>query len=208
MITALLLSVLLGTTATVVLIIYLIDRINRLEQASRLAQLNQPAAPSQLAVAQDNGFLGFQGKALWDVMCGKVPEGFNPDDLIALKPRYEQVIQKHIDTIFSQGKADAENGIPSKNPSPGIILPMLRGEVRSWLPPANVAVIYKIGYEFANAREDQLNYLATSLDETVGDLFARVEITLGTLFSTRLLTPNESESGSGTDTAIEVAKDD
>ncbi len=194
MITALLLSVLLGTTATVVLIIYLIDRINRLEQASRKAQFNQPIGATQQAVTQDNGFLGFQGKALWDVMCGKVPEGFNPDDLIALKPRYEQVIQKHIDTIFSQGKADAENGIPAKNPSPGIMLSMLRGEVRSWLPPANVAVIYKIGYEAGNAREDQIAYLATSLDETVGDIYSRVEITLAASFSSRLLMPADIET--------------
>lgn len=195
MITALLLSVLLGTTATVVLIIYLIDRINRLEQASRIAQLNQPIMSAPQEVTVDNGFMGFQGKALWDVMCGKIPEGFNGDDLIALKPRYDQVLQKHIETVFMQGKADAENGIPAKIPSPGVMLAMLRGEVRSWLPPANIAIIYKIGYEYANAPNDQHTYLSSSLDETTADLYSRVDITLSSPFSAKLVQNANQDTG-------------
>ena len=130
MITTLLLAVLFGTAATVVLIIYLIDRINILESKAFTGK----ESGNQEGPKADNGFLGFDGKGLWDVMSGKLPEGFNEDDVVALKPRFEQVLQKHIDQVFNKGVQDAKDGSPAKNPKPTTPIKMLRGEIQSWLP--------------------------------------------------------------------------
>jgi len=183
MITTLLLSVLFGTAATVILMIYLIDRVNTLERATKAV-----AADSNSSRAEDdNGFMGLSGKALWDVMSGKIPEGFNPDDLIALKPRYEQVLQKHIEQSFAKGAKDSQEGSPADNPKPTATIKMLRGEVQSWLPPQHVANIYKLGYESVNTTEENLNHLRTSLDESTETLYTRTELDIKQPYSQRLL---------------------
>jgi len=202
MITTLLLSVLFGTAATVVLMIYLIDRVNTLERATKAV-----AADSSSSAAEDNnGFLGLAGKALWDVMSGKIPEGFNRDDLTALKPRYEQVLQKHIEQSFAKGASDCREGSPADNPKPTASIKMLRGEVQSWLPPQHVANIYKLGYESVNATEENLNHLRTSLDETTETLYTRTDLDIKQPYSQRLLPKTKAlsdESGSAEEQAMD-----
>ena len=161
MITSLLLAVLFGTAATVVLIIYLIDRINVLESKALISK----DSGNKDEPKKDNGFLGFEGKP-----CGmwwrRLPEGFNEDDLVALKPRFGQVLQKHIDQIFSKGVEDFKEGVPAKNPKPTASIKMLRGEIQSWLPPQHVSTIYKVGYDSVNTEPENLDHLRTSLDES------------------------------------------
>lgn len=183
MITTLLLAVLFGTAATVVLIIYLIDRINILESK---ALIGKDVSENSEAKA-DNGFLGFDGKALWDVMSGKLPDGFNEDDIVALKPRFEQVLQKHIDQTFTKGVEDFKEGVPAKNPKPTAMIKMLRGEIQSWLPPQHVSTIYKVGYDSVSAEPENLDHLRASLDESAETLFTRTDLQLKQSFSERLI---------------------
>ena len=183
MITSLLISLLFGTAATVILMIYLIDRVNTLERTTKDAAANSSSDKTE----DDNGFLGLSGKALWDVMSGKIPEGFNQDDLIALKPRYEQVMQKHIEQSFAKGAKDCREGSPAENPKPTATIKMLRGEVQSWLPPQHVANIYKLGYESVNATAENLNHLKTSLDESTETLYTRTHLDIKQPYSQRLL---------------------
>ena len=66
MITALLLAVFLGTAAAVILIIYLIDRVNRLE---KIASARDDRADSKSSDNDaDSSFLGLNSKPLWDAM--------------------------------------------------------------------------------------------------------------------------------------------
>jgi len=183
MITTLLLSVLFGTAATVILMIYLIDRVNTLERATKDVATNSHNAKA----GDDNGFLGLSGKALWEAMTGKIPKSFNPDDLIALKPRYEQVLQKHIEQSFAQGVRDCREGSPVDNPKSTATIKMLRCEVQSWLPPQHVANIYKLGYESVNVSEENLTHLRTSLDESVETLYTRTNLNIKQPYSQRLL---------------------
>jgi len=195
MITTLLLAVLFGTAATVVLIIYLIDRINILESKALInkdfSEKNEPKA--------DNGFLGFEGKALWDVMSGKLPDGFNPDDLVALKPRFEQVLQKHIDQTFTKGAEDFKQGVPAKNPKPTATIKMLRGEIQSWLPPQHVSTIYKVGYDSVNAEPENLDHLRATLDESAETLFTRTDLQIKQSFSERLINKSGTVAVAGGD---------
>ena len=92
MTTILLLAVLFGSVVAIILMVYLIDRVKRLESLS--IQANNASADVQ-AAPNDNGFLGLSGKVLWDAMSGQLPEGFQEGDLLALKSRFEFVLQNH-----------------------------------------------------------------------------------------------------------------
>jgi hypothetical protein len=202
MITTLLLAVLFGTAATVVLIIYLIDRINILESKALVSRdTSEKSEPKA-----DNGFLGFEGKALWDVMSGKLPEGFNAEDLVALKPRFEQVLQKHIEQTFAKGASDCREGVPAKNPKPTALIKMLRGEIQSWLPPQHVSTIYKVGYDTVNAEAENLEHLRASLDESAETLYTRTDLQIKSSFSERLITSDSADAES--DAIDENAVDD
>ncbi len=61
-----LLAVFFGTAATIILIIYLIDRINRLERLT--LDNNGTVAERSPETPSDNYFLGLAGKMLWDPM--------------------------------------------------------------------------------------------------------------------------------------------
>ena len=154
MVTILLLAVLLGTAAAVILIIYLIDRVNRLEKIT--AANGEQSNDKNLDSNADSGFLGLKGKALWDAMCGKPPEGFNSNDLVALKPRYEHVLKKHIESVFAEGLDHAQSGDTAKKPKPTSVISTLRGSVESWLPPQHISTIYNVAFESASASEDDL----------------------------------------------------
>jgi len=101
MTTILLLAVLFGSVVAIILMVYLIDRVKHLESLS--IQANNASADVQ-AAPNDNGFLGLSGKVLWDAMSGQLPEGFQEGDLLALKSRFEFVLQNHIETLFKLGK--------------------------------------------------------------------------------------------------------
>lgn len=190
MITALLLAVLLGTAAAVILIIYLIDRVNRLEKIASSSNSNsdEKAADSNA----DSSFLGLKSKGLWDAMCGKAPEGFNNNDLVALKPRYERVLRKHIESIFAMGTADGQSGTVKK-PKPTSVITTLRGSVESWLPPQHVSTIYNVAFESATASGEEIPRLANSLDECADLLFSRADLTLKQPLSIVMLPQAEEE---------------
>ena len=84
MTTVLLLAVFFGTAAAIVLIIYLIDRVNMLEIMTMENRTSSPEASVKADPNADSVFLGLSGKILWDAMSGKTPEGFNDNDLVAL----------------------------------------------------------------------------------------------------------------------------
>ena len=192
MVTILLLAVLLGTAAAVILIIYLIDRDNRLE---KIASANgEKSDEKNLDSNADSGFLGLKGKALWDAICGKPPEGFNSNDLVALKPRYEHVLKKHIESVFAEGLDHAQSGDTAKKPKPTSVISTLRGSVESWLPPQHISTIYNVAFESASASEDDLPRLRASLDESTEMLFSRSDLTLKQTYSSLLLPSADNDT--------------
>ncbi len=186
MATVLLLAVLLGSLVAIILMIYLIDRVKRLEMLSIQASNNSASQPE---AQSDNGFLGLSGKGLWDAMSGKIPDNFNQADLLALKPRFAFVLQNHIETLFKLGKKDASDGNVLGTPKNPVEISTLRGAISSWLPTQSAATIYKTGYESVEADEIDINRLSADLDEAASGLYARVEINNSPAFSERLL-PN------------------
>ena len=180
-----LLTVLLGTAATIILLIYLIDRINRLERLTFSDA--RPAAEQNAESAADNSFLGLSGQLLWDAMAGKSPEGFNENDLITLKPRYERLLQTHIERIFDEGVKDARQGAKAKRPRIPLEIKTLRGSVNSWMPPQHASAIYNAGFQSVNAAEPELSVIRDGLDNAANLLYSRTNLELHTPFSSALL---------------------
>jgi len=186
MATVLLLAVLFGSMVAIILMVYLIDRVKRLEIIS--LQLNSSAAPAAPAPqAAENGFLGLAGKTLWDAMCGKVPEGFNETDLVALKSRYEYVLQNHIETLFKLGKKDRTNGNNSETPKNPNDISTLRGTISSWIPAQHVSTLYKAGYESVEADDVNIGRLKADVDDSVNTLFSRTNLAVKHSFSDKLM---------------------
>jgi len=186
MATILLLAVLFGSMVAIILMVYLIDRVKRLEMIS--LQLNSSAGSAAPAPqAAENGFLGLSAKALWDAMCGKVPEGFNEADLVALKSRYEYVLQNHIETIFKLGKKDRKNGNNPETPKNPIDISTLRGTISSWIPAQHVSTLYKAGYESVEADEVNVSRLKADIDDSVNTLFTRTNLSVKHSFSDKLM---------------------
>ncbi len=185
-----LLAVFFGTAATIILIIYLIDRINRLE---RLTLANSSTGPESSAdTAGDNTFLGLAGKTLWDAMTGKSPDGFNNNDLIALKPRYEQLLKKHIERLFSEGVEDSQQGLPAKKPKVPTNISTLRGSVSSWIPPQHAATIYNAGFASVAAGSEEKVQLRASLDDATALLYSRTELNLQQPLSATLMPDDQN----------------
>ena len=185
MVSVLLLAVLLGSVVAIVLMVYLIDRVKRLEVLS-LQVTNNLAQAAAAPPASDNGFLGLSGKVLWDAMSGNLPEGFKQADLVALKNRFEFVLQNHISSVFKLGKDDALKGSSQQAPSNPLDVKTLRGSLASWIPAQHVAAIYKTGYESVTADEIGIQRLQADIDEVASILFSRTGMTIKQLFSERL----------------------
>ena len=160
----------------IVVLIYLLDKVNRLEGASTLNAISAVVTGAPTAVA-DNGLNGLSGKALWDAVCGKgAGASLDADGLASLRKRYQPILHKHIMSVVESGAKDAQAGT-STNPTPDLEIATLRAKVESWLPPQHVKAIYTAGYEAASNPED-IPRVAQSFDETCATLYARAEIEL------------------------------
>ena len=193
MTTILLLAVFFGTAAAIVLIIYLIDRVNILEQMTLENRPSSTEATVKIDANADSVFLGLSGKILWDAMSGKTPEGFNDNDLVALKSRYEHVLTKHIELLFKDGATDRQQGKAISKPKLPASIKTLRGTIDSWIPPQHASAIFKAGFESIEASDIDRARIASYLDDSTELLFSRTDIALRQAFSEKLL-PQSQES--------------
>tara|TARA_B100000767_G_C19688035_1_gene502711 strand:- start:268 stop:912 length:645 start_codon:yes stop_codon:yes gene_type:complete len=200
MATILLLAVLFGSVVAIILMVYLIDRVKRLESLS--IQANNNRAPFTGAVA-DNGFLGLSGNVLWDAMSGTLPEGFKEGDVMALKSRFEFILQNHIESLFKLGKKDGTAGKSVDLPGNPLEISTLRGSVASWIPPQYVTAIYTAGHESVGADDLANTRLHVTLDEAASSLFSRAGLTIKQAFSERLLPALPAAAMPSADTLLE-----
>ena len=198
MTTILLITVLLGITAAVILMIYLIDKINQLEQytiENLKVDTSRIPEPSNIPLSSSakNALSGLAGKNLWDAMCGKAGDGVSQTDLESARKRYEVVLHKHIEMIFEDGKSDAAAGRPQKTAKNPIDVSTLRGVVNSWIPPQHASRIYKVGYEIDKATDADMNRLGSAISESCDVLFNRTDFEIQNGFIEKLLNKSSSD---------------
>jgi hypothetical protein len=178
----------------VILILYLIDKVNHLAKMYEAPKPESQGTPGMLGMSEfeteipgDLLFSGLEGKKLWDAMNGKQIEGFDASMIDALRPHYEPILREHITATFQDGLEEV-GGDESKVPSSLRKISTVRGFIQSWLPPQHLGSIYRSALEFAGTyandpHPDVLVRLQQTVDSVADMLYQRVGITNDVPFS-------------------------
>ena len=156
-------SLLLGIVL-LVLIIYLISRVNDLE-AKAFSQ--QGTAEKKTENEPQKVFGGLSGRQLWDEW---VSIANGADDQYGIKgdrDRFLALLELHVRSLITTGM---EHGASSTNeqPSNPLTIKMLRGEFESYLPSSQASRLYELGRELGASEDTQQRAaLSAALAETV-----------------------------------------
>lgn len=179
----------LALLLVILMIIYLVDRINVIERATQEAvrSLGQQQGP-----APAGPFGALSGKALWEAMTGE-GAGFDPMEASMLRQRYESVLSRHIEALFEEGRKDGQSGATNR-PQNTRRINTVRGSVESWLPGGQVQTLYQCGHDFATKGPGQWSVVRIMLDDAVQELYARAQIEQRARLSDSLMGPDPDAS--------------
>ena len=169
-----------GVLLLVILVLYLVDKINVIYQR----QSQDAIEPTY----SDGLFGELVGKAWWDAMSGIPLPGFDPKLVQDLKPHYEPVLRQHIEQTFLQGVTDQREGragVPVNNR----MIPTPRGNLESWMPLHHLSSLYQCGVEHAQNKPAERLRVQQTLDQVCVMLYARAGLELKDPFSRILMEP-------------------
>jgi len=171
--------------ALVVLVIYLVDRVNGLERATKdmLGNLQggQPARPS-------GPYAGLSGKPLWDALTGEADTPLDELTLDGVRKRYRLVLGEHIGFVFKEGASDQSKGFDAV-PPPTRQVRTPTAQVESWLPPEAVEAVYRCGQGYTRNDPAELPGLRQRLDQVCADLHVRAGLEVLQPASAALMPP-------------------
>lgn len=156
--TILLLLVFIGLVGVMLVAFFTLEKVNDIATGK---------SPSKPRFNAADTFGGLSGKDLWDAMIGVPMRGITPKEIQGLKPRYEVVLQKHLEILFEEGQHDGREGFPMPVRCERVV-PTLRGEIESWIPHDYASGIYKVGYSLVTEPDEDPDKLREKLDE-IGD---------------------------------------
>ena len=178
----------LGMLVVVVLLIYLVGRLNQVEQQTRDAVAQMQTTPKAVSVGP---FGGLSGKKLWDVMVGKPLPDVSPEQIEAARVSYPAVLYRHIVQTFEEGVADGKKGITG-NPKNPRSVQTLRGKVDSWLPTAQLQTIYQCAQDVAAGKSPDDPALQQALELACMELHDRCGVPAEQDYVQTLLLPMQS----------------
>ena len=160
--TILLLLILIGIVGALLVMFFTLEKVDDI-------QTGKSAQKPRFNPADTFG--GLSGRELWDAMIGVPMRGINPKEIIPLKPRYEVVLQKHLEILFEEGQHDGREGflMPVRCER---IVPTLRGDIESWIPHEFAVGIYKVGYSLITEPDEDPDTLREQLDEIGDEIFS------------------------------------
>lgn len=186
--TILLLLIFTGLVAMLLVVFFMLDRLNDLHRKAGL-----PAGVPDSAEA----FGGLSGKNLWDAMIGIPLPGWDAARIATLRPRYELVLQKHLEMLFEDGKLDGREGFSMPVRSDRRV-PTLRGEIDSWMPHEFASGIYRSGHALASAGEDGHDAIRRQVDAIGNAIFSATGLPphrLSVLLMPRAGEPADNDAG-------------
>ena len=177
--TIMLLLIFTGLVGMLLVVFFMLDRVNEIHKHSDIPQRGHidPAAV----------FGGLTGKNLWDALIGVPMPGWDQKRIAAIRPRYDLVLQKHLELLFEDGKLDGREGFASPVRCDRMV-PTLRGEIESWIPHEFASGIYRAGYAIATTPEEDREPIRQQIDMVGDALFAAVGLPPNPL--TAILMPN------------------
>ncbi len=166
----------LALLVIILLIIYLAARVNDLEKETQSVASRLQESAHQTSTMQ-GPFAGLSGQELWDAMCGMPPPNMDMARLEEVRQRYEAVLSKHIESLFEEGRVDAQMGAhsPPKNKRK---INVLRGSVDSWLPADVCNALYQCGADSVTKTESEMEVVRITLDELCAGLYVKAGLEL------------------------------
>jgi hypothetical protein len=186
----------IGLLLVLILIIYLIDRVNSIETETRkvVSTLHENAA----RVATPS--MGLSGKKLWDAMTGRSTEGLEPSALEELRGRYPVILSKHAEALYKDGFKDGVMGLMNEAKNLKTIS-MSKGTVDSWIPSAQANALYQCGLNASQTPEAQWGPLRASMDEAGQFLWSKAQLDASSPLSEWLM-PSSSEGAAAPDPTV------
>ena len=160
--TILLLLILIGIVGALLVMFFTLEKVDDI-------QTGKSAQKPRFNPADTFG--GLSGRELWDAMLGVPLRGITAKETLPLKPRYEVVLQKHLEILFEEGQHDGREGflMPVRCER---IVPTLRGDIESWIPHEFAVGIYKVGYSLITEPDEDPDTLRKQLDEIGDEIFS------------------------------------
>ncbi|MEY3611266.1 MAG: hypothetical protein RJB14_988 [Pseudomonadota bacterium] len=162
-----------GLLMILVMVIYLIDKVNAIEKETRKMMITL-GEKSATPVPTDP-FLGLSGKRLWDAMTGRSVEGLDTEGREKLRNLYQLVLSKHMEALYQDGFKDALRGLPGE-PKNSRFISTAKGQIESWIPSAQANALYQCGLKAAETPQSEWGPIRASMDEAGQYLLGKTDL--------------------------------
>ncbi len=167
----LLLLILFVLASVLLLIVYLIDRVNIIEKVTL-----KFTGDSKLQETDKSGIFGeLRAENLWGAMSGIPTPGWDNERLTEVRPRYEVILQKHAQAIFDEGVLDGKKE-ETNPPSNTYTVGTLRGNVESWIPQQYADEIYESGNERGKNPDGDLKDIKNNINQSYSNMLKQVSL--------------------------------
>ena len=189
-------SLLLGIVV-LVLIIYLISRVNDLEAKAFSSQGTANPAEKKTENDSQKVFGGLSGRQLWDEWVSIANGGDDQYGIKGDRERFLALLELHVRSVIKTGMEHGAAGA-NEQPSNPLKIKMLRGEFESYLPSSQASRLYELGRELGASEDAQQRAtLREALAETVDAVSMGIDAGSSFVDSAMrdvLINPPESES--------------
>jgi len=163
--TVIAISLLLGIVL-LILIIYLISRVNDLE-ARAFSNLTATSGEKKTEAEPQKVFGGLSGRELWDEWVAMANGAEDQYRITGDRERFLALLELHIRSIIKTGREHGQTGV-NEPPSNPLKIKMLRGEFESYLPSSQANRLYALGRELGATEDSQQRAsLAAAIRETI-----------------------------------------
>jgi hypothetical protein len=189
-------SLLLGIVL-LILIIYLISRVNDLEAKAFSNQGTANLAEKKTENESQKVFGGLSGRQLWDEWVSIANGGDDHYDIKGDRDRFLALLELHVRSLIKTGMEHGAAGA-NEQPSNPLKIKMLRGEFESYLPSSQASRLYELGQELGASEDPQQRAaLGEALAETIDVVSMGIDAGSSFVESAMrdvLINPPESES--------------
>jgi len=189
-------SLLLGIVV-LILIIYLISRVNDLEAKAFSSQGTASPAEKKTENESQKVFGGLSGRQLWDEWVSIANGGDDHYGIKGDRDRFLALLELHVRSVIKTGMEHGGEGA-NEQPSNPLRIKMLRGEFESYLPSSQASRLYELGRELGASEDAQQRAaLREALAETVDAVSMGIDAGSSFVESAMrdvLINPPESES--------------
>ena len=189
-------SLLLGIVV-LILIIYLISRVNDLEAKAFSSQGTENPAEKKTENDSQKVFGGLSGRQLWDEWVSIANGGDDRYGIKGDRDRFLALLELHVRSVIKTGMEHGAAGA-NEQPSNPLKIKMLRGEFESYLPSSQASRLYELGRELGASEDAQQRAtLREALAETVDAVSMGIDAGSSFVDSAMrdvLINPPESES--------------